>query len=95
MIASIINISDLNFDTPFKYASSVLSIVVLVLLAIATGFEIYVIRTNKGRYQLEEFELSYGAIIEGLDTNTREGRYWNPLNLIRWALTVVVLVFLN
>jgi hypothetical protein len=95
MIASIINISDLNFDTPFKYASSVLSIVVLVLLAIATGFEIYVIRTNKGRYQLEEFELSYGAIVEGLDTNTREGRYWNPLNLIRWALTVVVLVFLN
>jgi hypothetical protein len=23
------------------------------------------------------------------------GRYWNPLNLIRWAITIVVMVFLN
>jgi hypothetical protein len=55
LIASIININDLNFDTPFKYASSVLSIVALVLLAIATGIEIYVIRANQEKYQLEEF----------------------------------------
>jgi hypothetical protein len=95
MIASIINISNLNFDSPFKYASSVLSIVVLVLLAFATGFEIYVIHTHKGGYQLNEFEFSYGAIIEGLDTKIIVGRYWNPLNLIRWALTIIVLVFLN
>jgi hypothetical protein len=40
MIASIINISDINFDTPFKFASSVLSIVALVALTIATGIEI-------------------------------------------------------
>jgi hypothetical protein len=69
MIASIINSSDLNFDTPFKYASSVLSIVVLVILAIATGTEIYLIRANQGGLQLEEFISSYGAIIEGLDTS--------------------------
>jgi len=46
MIASIINISDLNFDTTFKYASSVLSIVALVGLAIATCIEINLIRTH-------------------------------------------------
>jgi hypothetical protein len=95
MIASIINISDLNFTTTFNYASSVLSIVVLVVLAITTGIEIYVIRANKGRYQLQEFIFSYGSIIDGLDTNTIVGRYWNPLILIRWAITIVVLVFLN
>ena len=55
MIASIINISDLNFDTPFKFASSFLSIKALVLLKIATGIEILVIRAHKGNYQLEEF----------------------------------------
>jgi len=55
MIASIINISDLNLDSPFKFASSVLSIVALVMLAIATGIEIYVVRTHKGNYQHEEF----------------------------------------
>jgi hypothetical protein len=69
MIASIINISDLNFDTPLKYASSVISIIVLVVLAIAIGIEINVIHAQKGRYQLQEFKFSYGAIIEGLDTN--------------------------
>jgi hypothetical protein len=80
MIASMINVGDLNFETPFKTASSVLSIVVLVVLATATGLEIYVIHAHKGRYQLEEFKSSYSAIIEGLDTNTEVGRYWNPLN---------------
>jgi hypothetical protein len=95
MIASIINISDLNFETPFKYASSVLSIVVLVILAIAIGIEIYLIRANQGGLKLEEFMSSYGAIIEGLDTSTIVGRYWNPLNLFRWALTIAILVFLN
>ena len=95
MIASIINITDLNFDTIFKYASSVLSIMILIICALATGFEIYVINKHYGRYQLEEFELSYGAMIEGLDTNTIIGRYWNPLNLVRWALTIIIMVFLN
>jgi hypothetical protein len=95
MIASIINISDLNYETPFKYASSVLSIVILVFLVVATGFEIYVIRTHKGRYHLEEFRFSYGKIMEGLDSKTKAGRYWNPLNLIRWALTIAIMVFLN
>ena len=95
MIASIINIYDLNYDEPIKYASSFLSIMILVILAIAVGLEIFVIRINKGRYHLEEFKFSYGAIIEGLDSNTKAGRYWNPLNLIRWALTIAIMVFLN
>jgi hypothetical protein len=95
MIASIINISDLNYNDPIKYASSVLSIVIPVILAIAVGLEIYVIRINKGSYHLEEFKFSYGAIIEGLNSNTIAGRYWNPLNMIRWALTIAIMVFLN
>ena len=55
LIASIINMTDLNFDSPFKYASSVLSILALLFLAIATGIEIYVIHAHQGRYHLEEF----------------------------------------
>jgi hypothetical protein len=95
IIASIINISDLNFDTPFKYSSSVLSVEVLALIAIAIGMEIHVIHANQGRYQLKEFKLSYGKIIEGLDTNKIVGRYWNPLILIRWVIYIAFLVFLN
>jgi hypothetical protein len=40
MIAAIINISDLNYDIPIKYASSVISIVIIVNFAIVTGIEI-------------------------------------------------------
>lgn len=95
MIASIINISDLNFDSPLKYSSSFLSIVVLATLALATCIEIYVIRAYIGKYQLEEFIFRYGALIEGLDINKIIGRYWNPINLIRWALTILIMIFLN
>jgi hypothetical protein len=95
MIASIINISDLCFDTPFKSASSILSIVALALLFIATVIEIFVIRAHKGNYQLEEFTKSYGGMVEGLNQDSIIGRYWNPLNLFRWAVTIVILVFLN
>jgi hypothetical protein len=95
MIASIINISDVNFDSPFKYASSVLSIVILVMLSLAIGFEMNVIHKHKGRYHLEDFKLTYGAITEGLNTDTLAGRYWNPLIMIRWALTISFMVFLN
>ena len=95
IIASIINITDLKYDEPIKFASSVLSIVILVIIAIAIGLEIYVICINKERYHLETFKLSYGAILEGLNDKTKAGRYWNPLNLIRWALTIAILVFLN
>jgi hypothetical protein len=40
MIAAIINISDLNYDMPINYASSVISIVIIVTIAILTGIEI-------------------------------------------------------
>jgi hypothetical protein len=95
MIASIINISDLNYDGPFKYASSVLSFMMIVILVIAIGFEINVIRIHKGGYHLEEFKFRYSAIIEGLNTDTKAGRYWNPLIMIRWTLTIAIMVFLN
>ena len=65
------------------------------MLAIAISLEIYLIRANKGKYHLEEFRFSYGAIIDGLNSNTKAGRYWNPLNLTRWGLTIAIMVFLN
>ena len=53
------------------------------------------IHKHKGRYHLEEFKLSFGIIIEGLDSDTKAGRYWNPLILMRWGLTIAIMVFLN
>ena len=57
--------------------------------------EISVIYKYNGRYELEEFKSSFESIIKGMNKKSMIGRYWNPLNLIRWALTIAVMVFLN
>ena len=46
-----INISQLDYDTPIKYASSVISIVMIVLLVIALRLEIKVIHKHHGDYE--------------------------------------------
>ena len=37
--------------------------------------------------------MTYGSIIKGMNNESVIGRYWNPLSLIRWALTNVIMVF--
>jgi hypothetical protein len=95
MIASMINISSLNFNTPLNYASSVLSIIILIIIALAIALETYVISKNQGSYELSNFQMTYGACIEGLNTDTLAGRYWNPLTLIRWGITNLIMIFLR
>jgi hypothetical protein len=95
MIACIINLSSLTYDNSLFYASSVLSIILLAILSLALALETYVIYKHRGIYHLEDFKTSYGASIEGLNTDTFFGRYWNPLTLIRWTITSVILIFLR
>ena len=95
MIASMINISSLTYNTPFTYASSVLSIIILVFLAVAIALETYVIYVHQGRYHLSDFKLSFGACLQGLNIDTFAGRYWNPLTLLRWAITNLIMIFLR
>ena len=88
-----INLNNLSYETPLSNASSVLSFIILVCIAVAIVLETHVIRKNKGKYHLEEFKQSYGVSIEGLNTETFIGRYWNPLTLIRWAITNLIMIF--
>ena len=93
MTACMINISSLNFDSPLNSASSVLSIVILVLLVLAIATETYLIYKHRGQYENPEFKQSYGACVQGLNTESFAGRYWNPLTLIRWTVTNLVMIF--
>ena len=95
MIACMINISTVNYETQLTTASSVLSIIIVVFLALAIAFETYVIHKHRGSYHISDFKLRYGTSIEGLNTDTLAGRYWNPLNLIRWAITNIIMIFLR
>lgn len=53
------------------------------------------IRVHLSGYELPDFKQTYSASIEGFNTGTLAGRYWNPLTLIRWAITNLIMIFLR
>ena len=92
MIASVINFKQLSYNTPISMASSVFSLGILAVLPIAYGLEVYAIRKFS---EEKEFEARFGATIDGLNPQRKVGLYWQPITLMRWALTNLVLVFLR
>jgi hypothetical protein len=92
MIASVINFKQLSYDTPISMASSVFSLGILAVLPIAYGLEVYAIRKFS---EEKEFEARFGATIDGLNAQRTVGLYWQPITLMRWALTNLILVFLR
>jgi hypothetical protein len=92
MIASIINIKHLSYETPISATSSCFSIGILVALPLCYGLEVYVIWKNKECLDNKEFEEKYGETVEGQNLSSNVGRYWQPITLMRWTLTNVILV---
>lgn len=41
------------------------------------------------------FKDNYGTMIKGLNTNNFTGAYWNIIILIRWTITIAVVVSLR
>jgi hypothetical protein len=39
--------------------------------------------------------MTFGSIVQGLNTESRVGRYWVTLNLLRWTATNFVMVFMR
>jgi len=64
MIASIINIKELNYETPISFVSSCFSIGILVALPLGYACEVYVIRKYKDCLDNKEFEGKYGVTVE-------------------------------
>jgi hypothetical protein len=40
----------------------------------------------------KEFKKAYGPLIEGLNLKTTISKYWNQLNMFRWAIVTLILV---
>jgi hypothetical protein len=70
MIASVINIKQLSYETPISLVSSLFSLGILVALPLAYGMEVYAIRTFSGE---KEFEARFGATIDGLNPQATAG----------------------
>jgi hypothetical protein len=92
MIASIINIKELNYETPISITSSCFSIGILVALPLGYAFEVYVIRKYNNCLDNKEFEENYGVTVEGQNLASSVGSYWKPITIMRWTLTNVILV---
>lgn len=54
--------------------------------------EVYAIRKFNGD---KGYESRFGATIDGLNPQSKAGLYWQPITLIRWTLTNIILVFLR
>jgi hypothetical protein len=77
--------------------SSVLTIVIpIVILASMIIFVIILKETRaKRQFNTKLYNKKYGALTEGLNTNTAIGTYWNLVILLRWLWTTSVLIFLR
>jgi ABC-type maltose transport system permease subunit len=84
-------------------ASSIMSIIIVVVLHLAIFAIIYIIfkysikdSTEKMPLEKEEFQKLFGTLIEGL--RIKGGwipRYWNCLVLVRWSLTIIIMVVMR
>jgi len=91
-IAAFINLNDLKFVTTIEKISLVFCILTSLVLPVAFFLTFYILRKYRNDLGSENFKAKYSKLIDGLNTETRIGYYWNPIVLLRWAITNVVLV---
>lgn len=93
-VSSSINLYDINFKTPVNKLSAVLSCIILPTCIICAGLIFYIVKKRK---EYDNFEEKYGEIVEDLKISRDSilTQYWKPLNLIRWLLTVMILIILR
>jgi hypothetical protein len=98
IISSGINLYELDFKAKYKAARIFSSGFSLVLLSASlVSLPILWIIIKRGMVNnKEEFKKKCGALIEEQRAyNSRIAAYWKLLNLIRWTLTAVILIFLR
>ena len=83
----------------FSEISSYLSLIVfitLITVLILLFLKVWRITRNLNQYELIEFKTYYSVLTESLKETKREKLiyYWKPLLLIRWSLTLLILIVL-
>ena len=85
------------FETSGDGFSSVLSIILLVcsLLSILATIAVVYMYNRANKLEGHEFERRFGSIVELADPKFFLGRYWTSIILLRWFVTIVVIVCLR
>lgn len=95
LLASLINIYNINFDGLLETVSTAVSLVLLVALPsglVATYLLVKKYRTLK-MLEDEGFKEKYSELISADHKSNLIGSYWKVIVTLRWSLTLIVLVF--
>lgn len=77
-------------------AAAILSVTLICLSHLSIGAMGYVIYLNKSELNSKDFKERYGDTLnDGLTLKGLCGTYWNILVLLRWSVTVFVMVLLR
>lgn len=93
MISSLINFYYLKFEGSFSDAlCSITSITLVVGINLILALVFIKLKSQYKQTHSEEFQSKFGTLVEGLDVSRILGHYWNFIVLVRWTVTVFVLV---
>lgn len=78
------------------FASSVLSLVLLPATCLAVILVTWIIyKHHKAKtIRSEEFQERFGTLVAGMNLNTTTGVFWNPIILIRWTITNLIMLMI-
>ena len=55
----------------------------------------FIIRSASNDLESDYFKAKYGTLTEGVNTGSIVGKYWNVIVLVRWSVTIIILVVLR
>ncbi|TNV86838.1 hypothetical protein FGO68_gene11786 [Halteria grandinella] len=93
-LAVLIGIQALSFDTEYTgdYMSSLASIALLPLTFYVPVMIFTIIARFRPRLKSKWFEKVFGSLIEGLNLDYINTQYWQAFIIIKWMITIIVLV---
>ena len=75
---------------------SVIILVVMINILLLLFVKVWLVVRNLNREKLHEFKIHYSVLTESLKETTRQKLVylWKPLYLLRWSLTLSILIVL-
>ncbi|TNV87059.1 hypothetical protein FGO68_gene16087 [Halteria grandinella] len=95
--ACLINLYDIKYNSPGCLGSTAISLMLTFALPLSLILIWKVLRQGISANNLnkKEFHETYGGIVEDLTTKSKISSYWNLLVLLRWSMTVFIIVVMR
>jgi hypothetical protein len=95
LLASLINIYNVNFNGTLQSVSTGVSFAILAVLPFGLIATWLLIRKSRQQGGNESFSEKYGELKSDDLRPTIIGSYWKVIVTIRWAITIIIMVFLR